>query len=388
MSVLRIYAPLGEAPQRCQWALIDARGAIAGEGGLAGLPRGAGRVQLVIPAAQVLLTRASLPPGARRRDGALLAFAVEDATAAEPDRNQVCWLGAVDDGDAFAVLDRGALARWREALEAAGVRAFEVHAETLLLPRAQGEWSLAWSGAEGFVRSGELEGAATDGGDPAMPPLSLRMLLEQGRPDAIAVYTVAPGPAPDLPAWQEELGVPLRSAGAWDWRTAPAQAGTGLAQERRRWRISAAGLAKLRPAAWIAAAALALHAVFLLADWTLLGAEQRGLRGQMEARFRSVFPEAVAVADPALQMRRQLALARHRAGIADGGDFAPMMEKVALALKELPAGALRSLAYEGGRMSLELAPLEAAALERAMARLVQAGLGVERTGAKLTVRAL
>jgi len=389
MSVLRIYAPLGEAPQRCQWALIGARGSTQGESALAGLPRGAARVQLVVPAAQVLLTRASLPPGARRRDGALLAFAVEDATAAEPDTNQVSWLGAVGDSNAFAVLDRHGLALWREALEAAGVHEFEVHAETLLLPREEGEWSLAWNGAEGFVRSGALEGAATDGGDAAMPPLSLRMLLEQARPEAIALYMVAPGPAPDLPAWQKALGIPLRSAGAWDWRTAPAQqAGTGLAQERRRWRMSPAALAKLRPAAWIAAAALALHAAFLLADWALLAAEQRALRGQMEARFRGAFPEAVAVADPALQMRRQLALARHRAGIADGGDFAPMMEKVALALKGLPAGALRSLAYEGGRMSLELAPLEAAALEGAMARLARAGLAVERAGTRLTVRAL
>ena len=188
MSVLRIYAPLGEAPQRCQWALIDARGSTRGEGALAELPSGAARVQLVIPAAQVLLTRASLPPGARRRDGALLAFAVEDATAGDPDANQVSWLGAVDDSNAFAVLDKRALGRWREALEAAGVRDFEVHAEMLLLPRAEGEWSLAWNGAEGFVRSGEHEGAATDGGDHATPPLSLRMLLGEAQPPgAIAI---------------------------------------------------------------------------------------------------------------------------------------------------------------------------------------------------------
>ena len=113
----------------------------------------------------------------------------------------------------------------------------------------------------------------------------------------------------------------------------------GLAHARRRRPASAsrrsaaagasapAALAGLRPAAWIAGAALAIHAVALVADWTLLGAEQRSLRAQMEARFRSAFPDAVAVADPALQMRRQLAAARHRAGVPDGGDFAPMIEQ-------------------------------------------------------------
>jgi general secretion pathway protein L len=176
---------------------------------------------------------------------------------------------------------------------------------------------------------------------------------------------------------------------AWDWRAAPEDGGISLAQQQRRWRIAPAALARLRPAAWIAGAALAIHAASLLVDWTLLGGEQRNLRGQMEARFRSAFPDAVAVADPALQMRRQLAAARHRAGLPDGGDFAPMIEKVALGLKELPAGGLRTVSYESGRMSLELAAIEEGPLRRTVARLIQAGLIVDVSGPKLiTVRAL
>jgi len=399
MSLLRIYAPLGDAPLRCQWVLIDERQSLQGEGALAELPRGADRVQLVIPAAQVLITRASLPQGARRRAGSVLAFAVEEATAAEPEANQVSWLGAVagekaGDADVLAVLDKQGLKRWREALEAVGLRAYEVHAEILLLPRSSGEWSLAWDGGEGFVRSGEFEGAATDGGDRASPPLSLRMMLEEARlrgaaPGAIAVYVTAPGEPPDLAAWQRDLGIPLHVVGAWDWRTAPEQTGIGLAQERRGWRMTPAALASLRPAAWIAGAALAIHGAALIADWMLLGAEQRAVRGQMEARFRSAFPDAVAVADPALQMRRQLAAARHRAGVPDGGDFAPMIEKVAAGLKELPAGGLRSVSYESGRMTLELAAIEEAAVRRIVARLIGTGLIVDVAGAKLiTVRSL
>ncbi len=382
MSVLRIYAPLGDAT-RCEWVLIDSKQSVPGSGPLSALPRGAERVQLVIPAAQVLITAAELPPGAARRDASLLAFAVEAATAAEPDANQVSWLG----GNAFAVLDKQGLARWRAGLQAVGVRAFELHAETLLLPWASGEWSLAWNGTEGFVRTGEFEGAATDSGEQASPPLALRMMLDKGaRPQTIAVYATA-DTAPDLTAWQTELGVPLRLAGTWDWRTAPAQPGIGLAQERSRWRITPGALAGLRPAAWFAGAALAIHAIALVADWTLLGAEQRSLRAAMESRFRSTFPDAVAVANPALQMRRQLAAARHRAGVADSGDFGPMIGKAAAALKELPPGGVRSISYEGGRMSLELGALEEAALRRTAARLAHEGLIVDVAGSKLiTVR--
>ncbi|MEO8716602.1 MAG: type II secretion system protein GspL, partial [Burkholderiales bacterium] len=298
MSLLRIYAPLGAVPSRCEWALVDGPRRARGEGPLAELPRTADRVQLVIPAAQVLITRARLPQGARRRAGSVLAFAVEEASAAEPEANQVSWLGRAGELDVLAVVDKRGLELRRDALDAVGVRAYEVHAEILLLPRAGREWSLAWDAADGFVRAGEFEGAAIDRGDPASPPLALRLMLEEAqargaRPDAIALYVVAPTAAPDVAAWERELGLPLRVEGAWDWRTAPAQAGTSLTQARRRWRLAPGALASLRPAALIAGAALAVHGAALVVDWARLANEQRSVRAQMQARFHSVFPEAI-----------------------------------------------------------------------------------------------
>jgi hypothetical protein len=66
-----------------------------------------------------------------------------------------------------------------------------------------------------------------------------------------------------------------------------------------------------------------------------------------------------------------------------------MVEKVAAGLKELPAGGLRTVSYESGRMTLEFAALDAPALRRIVARLAQAGLLVDVSGTKLiTVRAL
>lgn len=392
MSLLRIYAPLGETPSRVEWALVDGPRSTRGEGALADLPRAADRVQLVIPAAQVLITRARLPQGTRRRAGAVLAYAVEEVSASDPEANHVSWLGAAGGADALAVLDKRALERWRDALEAVGVRAYEVHAETLLLPLPGRDWHLAWNGAEGFVRTGEFAGAATDGGDAATPPLALQLMLEEAqvrgeRPDAIALHVVAPGSEPDVAAWERALALPVHVQDAWDWRTAPEAAGISLAQERRRWRLAPGALLQLRPAAWIAGAALAIHGAALIVDWARLGSEQGAVRAQMHARFRSVFPDAVAIADPSLQMQRQLAAARHRAGLPDSGDFAPMLEQVAAGLRGLPAGSLRIVSYESGRITLELATAEPAALRRVASRLAQAGLVADVTGARLiTVR--
>ena len=383
MSLLRIRCALVEPPLRCQWVLVDAgRAPMHGEGTLAELPRHAARVQLVIPAAQVLITRAQLPPAARRSAGSVLAFAVEDETLGEPEVNQTIWLGSVENDDVLAVVDKPGLKRWLNALDSFGFSGVEVHCETLLLPRAAGEWSLAWNGREGFVRTGEFEGTATDCGSHREPPLSLRLALEAAparaaRPTSIAVYMMTPDAAPDHAAWQRELGVPLRLAGPWDWRTAPPDAGISLLKQRKLWRVSRVALARLRPAAWIAGCALAIHAFALVTDWTLLAAEQRALRRQMEVRFRATFPDAVAVVDPALQMRRKLAEARHIAGKPDSGDFLPMIENIAVAAKVLPTGSVRIASYENGRLTVELAAVDPTAVQRIVERLQQAGLSVD-----------
>lgn len=383
MSLLRIYCSLRDTTQRCRWALVGDRGEpVVGEGLLAQLPQRAERVQLVLPAADVLITRARLPQSARRRAGPVLAYAVEDETVGEPDANQVSWLGSAADADVLAVADRQGLKAWHDALDAAGIRSYEVHCETLMLPWIAGEWSLAWDGREGFVRTSEFEGTATDCGERGSPPLSLRLMLDEAKtrgeaPASIAVYAIAPNSPPEIEAWQRALGVALRLAGTWDWRTAPPEAGISLAQERARWRLPPGTLARLRPAAWIVGVALVVHALALVVDWTRLASEQRSLRTRMESRFRAAFPEAVAVTDPALQMHRKLAEARHAVGQPDSGDFLPMIVNVAAALKQVPQGGLRIASYESGRMTLELAGVEDAGIRRIVARLLQSGLHVD-----------
>jgi len=253
------------------------------------------------------------------------------------------------------------------------------------------------------VRSGEFEGAATDCGDRESPPLSLRLLLAEAQargavPTAITLYTSVSGTLPALDLWAHELGIEVRDGGSWDWRKAPPVAGISLVQERQAWRIICSSVgSRLRPAAWVMAAALMIHTAALVIDWSSLANEQRGLRQQMESRFRAVFPDAVAVVDPALQMRRMLATARHAAGQPDNSDFLPMIVQVAAATKALPATALRSLSYASGGMTLELASVDEATVRNIVARLLQSGLSIDTppsstpqtgTNVVLSVRAL
>jgi general secretion pathway protein L len=390
MSLLRIYVDQLERTEHCQWVLLGNRGhqdePVAGEGRLADLAQRVqrvSRVQLVIAASQILITRARIPRRARRDASSVLAFAVEEKIASDPAANQVSWLGSVGAAEmaALAVVDKSGLAGWCAALAALGLHVDAVHSELLMLPLQPGEWSLAWNGREGFVRCGIFEGRTTDEGGRDAPPLSLRLMLDEAtadgtRPPTLALYVTHADAAPDWSAWQQKLGIKLRQAGTWDWRSAAAEVGTRLDKPGPRWQMFYGVAPRLRAAAWILAAALVLHALALMLDWNRLAGEQRALRQQMESQFRESFPDAVAVADPVLQMRRKLAEARHRAGQADSGDFLPLVAQVAAAAKNLSPGVLQVMSYEGGQMQLELVTGDDIAVQQLTNRLQESGLRV------------
>jgi general secretion pathway protein L len=387
-NVLRIRIPLSAAPLHCEWALVGAggeslSGIVPGKGLLTNLPQQYPHMEVVLPAADVLITRLNLPGTARRHSAALLAYAVEEATAGDPENNEVSWLGTDASGmDVLAVVDKGALLRWRTALAAAGIRDFQLCCETLLLPWTAGHWSLAWDGTEGFVRTGAAEGSATDSGDHSTPPLSLQLLLAAARaadiaPASITIYMTSATAAPDVGAWSRALGLAVQHGGNWHWSSVATDAGPLLAQQPRRWHLFDGMAPRLRPALWMLGLALAGHALVTGAAWASLATEKRELQARMESRFREVFPEAVAVVDPVLQMRRQLATARQAAGAADSSDFLPLVELVALAIRELPAGSLRTLSYERGRMTLEFAGVGAQDAQHLLEGLRQSGLGAD-----------
>jgi len=383
MSLLRIFASLYGQPNHCRWLLMEKNKLpVSGEGPLSELPRHTQHVQLVLPAAQVMLTTVTLPQGTKHPQGSALAYAMEDEMLEEPDTNQVSWLGLVDtEHHQVAVIDKAGLLRWQEALQATGIDDYEIHCETLFLPFINGEWSIDWNGSDGFVRNGLREGSALiNHADvaSAAAPLSLVMLMEEARtnqtiPTAIALYTPL-HQAPDIQRWTKELGVPVYLAEHQDWRNAPVEAGVNLAPSPKHWRIFTGLLAALRPAAAILCVALVIHISALATEHILLVKEQRSLRERMETQFRRTFPEAVAVSDPALQMRRKLSEAYAASGQSDNSDFLPMMEQMAMVMSTLPADSVRSISYDSGGLSIELSTLDETTQQQLLSQLLAAGL--------------
>jgi general secretion pathway protein L len=340
------------------WALLnhDATLAREGEGSIGELPK-AQHVTAVMPASRVLLTAAKLPArGARRVRGAL-AYAIEDQLTSDPESVHAVAGPALPDGrQSIAVIDRAWLRTLLAAFESAGAQPQSVTVETCVVPRARGEWSVVLRGGAGFVRTGDASGMALDGADDGAAPVLLRLALKhaQSAGSAPEKIVVRSGAAVDLLAWERELGVrceTARASRAWHPSERPV---IELLQGEFAPKSGLLALwPRLRPAAILVAAAGAIEIVGVFAQWSALRYEKAQLEARMSEQFRTAFPQAQAIVDPALQMKRNLHAARAAAGMAQQSDFLPLLAQAS----RTATGArwkVKTVGYDAGRLTLDV----------------------------------
>ena len=347
-----------DASSAVGWALLNHDATLAREGkGLIGeLPK-AQHVTAVVAASRVLLTAAKLPArGARRVRGAL-AYAIEDQLTGDPESVHAVGGPALPDGrQSIAVVDREWLRTLLAALESAGAQPQSMTVETCSAPRARGEWSVVLRGGAGFVRTADASGMALDGVDDGAPPV-LRLALERARsagsaPQRIVVRSDA---ALDLQAWEQDLGVPCEAERPWCAWQASGRPVIELLQGEFAPKIGLIALwPRLRLAAILFAAAVAIEIVGVFAQWGALRYEKTRLEARMSEQFKVAFPQAQAIVDPALQMSRNVGAARAAAGIGTHADVLPLLAEALRPVGSQP-WRLKTIVYEGGRLTLDVA---------------------------------
>ena len=116
--------------------------------------------------------------------------------------------------------------------------------------------------------------------------------------------------------------------------------------------------------------------------WSQLARERTELRQRMESTFRQAFPKAQVVVDPLLQMQRQTADLRLRAGQTGPEDFLPLMTRFTQALGPRAADSLASLEYREGRLKARwrAGVLDSVNRENLRAACQRAGLRVQFEG--------
>jgi general secretion pathway protein L len=389
LSILRIYfsGNWRDNSSACPWALCDEAGAVlqSGNDTLGSLPKGHDCLGIMAPD-RVLSVAARVPPGPRRRWQASLPFVAEEYTVPDPEDNHVVPGPVLGDGRVMlAVTDKSWLGRIIEACRTSNLTLRRMVPETFLLPLASHAWTLVWDGNSGFVRTGAASGTVADG-DADGAPLALRLSLKAApvKPAKIELryaHTV-PEEQRALPHWPD-LPVPLFAGPAWDWRRAP------LADDALNllWGDFAPSIKlgeywpKLRPAIIILLAALAVEAAGSNLEWAMLANEKKSLMQDMEHSFRSAFGESGTLVNAPLQMQRNLAQLRHDAGLPDDGDFLSLLDAASATLSALPAGSVRGLHYESGRLDVDVKLAHSGDFQGVRQRLQLAGLKVQMADA-------
>ncbi len=90
--------------------------------------------------------------------------------------------------------------------------------------------------------------------------------------------------------------------------------------------------------------------------WGMLAQERAGLKTQLDGVFREAFPATQVIVDPVLQMRREVAALRLRAGQAAAEDFAPLLARFAQALGGQATDSMGGVEYREGRLRVRFQP--------------------------------
>lgn len=350
-----------------------------GKGALDALPAAA-TCRIVVPAGRVLLSSVQLPAQNRKKFMQALPYAVEDRIMADPESVHVAAGEVQENGEMpVAIVDRAWLSQLLESLRGKGLKPDRVEVETLLAPFAADSWTLVWQGNGGFLRQGRYGGIPLDGGDAERPPAALQLAMASaGQPPGSIRVFLDGAEAPNLAAWSSGLGIPVTSAGEWHWPAAEERGINLLQSEFAPRSTRAEWLPRLRPALRLAALILCLQVAFTAGDWAMLKFEKYRLTSAMEKSFHKAFPDARAIVDAPLQMRRNLAELRHEAGIVGQNDFLPLLARIA---PNLGAEArLRSLDYQQETLKIRLTLPNQAAVEQLRAKLPEAGFAPGNSG--------
>jgi general secretion pathway protein L len=367
MTILRIYfsAKWRDNASDCPWALLDDSGAIvqSGHGPLASMPN-ANECIAVIASDRTMCMEVDMPPGPRRRWLNALPFLAEENTLPDPEENHVVPgpLPAKGLGNGRLMLfvtDKVWLRQLVDACRSANFSLRKVVPEIALPAVEPGFWTLVWNGQGGFVCTAPMKGVELDTSAAQGTPLVLQLLLDESDPGPQKIeLRFLHNLPPDqriLPEWK---GIsPIVSPGMdWDWRLAgiPPDAPNMLWGELAPPPRPLEWWPRLRPVAMLVLLVLGIEILGFNLQWGIMAHEKRSLNREMEQSFRQAFGNEAVIVDAPLQMQRNLATLRHGAGIQDDGDFLPLLGRASRALGNLPAGSIREMHFESGRLQIKL----------------------------------
>lgn len=328
------------APAAGVWTLAGEHPIIADAGGPA---------TLLVPSEKVLLLAVDLPLSTRAQRLEALPFAIEDRIA-DPIESVHLAIGAELAPRQYlvGVVRHSVMAEWLALADVAGLEHAMLVPDALALARpAESAWTVEQANGRALVRVGDGTGFALPA---ALLPAAWEAagrppVRSQGEPLAVVIDAQSVAPMP----LAEALAVPALN----------------LRQGRYAQRARSSTFA--RKLAVVAAAAVAAHVVIAAADTMML----RAIADRREAETRQLLQTAA----PDLANTSDIA-----AGIADRlprptGDnrFLPLLARVSAVLQPLSSSVgIRSIAWDGTAVVVDLDPGDAGVADRLRAALTEA----------------
>lgn len=380
MTTLLIYLEPTGADAAYPWALRSPAGSVLRRGSdpLRAVPQ-ASECVLILPWHRTAVHRVKLPAARRERLQGALLFAIENELLGELAATYAA-IGGQDEGGLTTVVstDRPSLEAVLHGLRERGMPASRLIAEALAVPFAPRSWSVVLRDDGGFVRSGPHGGFSLDLAVAEAPPVQLRLALAEagsGRaaPEKLRVHRSGAGFA--LEPWRAALRVAIEDGGMWHWEASDIGTAPDLLQGDLRPRHDRLELLRpWIPAALLAGAMVVVQVAFTLLHWATLSWERASVSREMEAVFRQAVPDAQAVVDPPLQMRRILADLRRASGALAADDFLALLGRTAPEFARVSGSSVRTIEYASGVLRVDLLVPRSEAAAELVQKLAAAGM--------------
>jgi general secretion pathway protein L len=378
------HATLLGSDTPCEWILADAAGDVlrSGTDPISAIPR-AVRTCVVVPSSRVLFTELALPPVSAAKLAKLLPYAVEDKLMSDP--AAIHAVAAPPHAtrareSVVAVVDKSWLRGVLDALAAQHIHPNAVIPASELIRHDNGIWVVTLGAREGFLTRDDGFAVAFDfGGSGTEAPLALQLALKecaQRSSSPQLVRVVSGDGALDISSWAGQLGVAVelvvppsareRVSRLFDKNARHIDFLSGAFARAGGW---SAYTRLLRPALIVAVVMLALQFGFAALDGVHLERERRAIEASMIAAFKTAFPDARAIVDPALQMQRNLDALKRERGIAGASDFQVQLARAATLVESAGGVKATGVQWSGQRLSVDLEAATAESFEALKARL-------------------
>jgi general secretion pathway protein L len=133
-------------------------------------------------------------------------------------------------------------------------------------------------------------------------------------------------------------------------------------------------LIAFKPAAITLAILLTMQICFSIIDYAIKVQQNNKLDQAMVTQFKASFPNATAIVDAPLQMKRNLDDLKHGAGQSSNTDFLPLLAATTSNIGAISAEKLKGMDYQDGKLMLNLLMPDMEQAQAMRLRLSSAGL--------------